>query len=265
MQQREAQAGGGSPDAPRRSDDVRARQVGAGGLVLVITSDAMLAARLAGALGLAGSELGVVTARSGIDGIRIATGRDPIGMLVIDHLLPGLTGLVVTRAIRGMHPDVQVVMLVEGDDDEVVEALGAGAEAVFGRRAAPSAFPRLVQRLQRGERVAEAILLERPGVAARMVEYVQAGAAGAASGAPNLRGLTARELAVVDGVAQGMSNRAIAERLGLSEQTVKNHMTAIMRKMQVQDRQGVLRLVTGEGWARVDDGAGPGSRVASAG
>ncbi len=231
-------------------DSVRGGQGGAS-VVPIVTGNAVVAARLADALGLAGADRQIVTARNGIEAIHLVAGLARVDLLVIDSALPGLTGAVVARAIRALQPQARVVMLVaQADDDAVVEALGAGADAISPRSAAPADFLRLVQQVRSGEPLARALLLERPGVAARVVALVQERTSAEAVGAPDLRGLTARELAVVDGVVQGMTNREIGARLHLNEQTVKNHMTSILRKMRLYDRLHVLRLATQEGWIR---------------
>jgi len=118
---------------------------------LVVTSHAATAARLAGAMGLAGSDLHLRTARSGIEAIHLAAGGAAIELLVVDRALPGLIGAIVARAIRALHPQVRIVMLIgRADDAEIVEALGAGADAVFSRDEPPADFPRLVQQVRRG-------------------------------------------------------------------------------------------------------------------
>jgi DNA-binding NarL/FixJ family response regulator len=220
-------------------------------VVLVVSGDAAVLAGLAAALVPPDVRERVVTAGSGLEAIHQAFGRSPISLLVIDRVLPGLNGAMVARAIRALQPQAQVIMLIgEADDDAVVAALGAGADAVFTRTGSPADFARLVLDVRRGDPLARALLLERPGVAARVMALVQARTSAEAVGAPDLRGLTARELAVVDGVVQGMTNREIGARLQLTEQSVKNYMTVVLRKLQLSDRRHVLQLATQEGWTR---------------
>jgi len=75
--------------------------------------------------------------------------------------------------------------------------------------------------------------------------------------------LSTRELAVLDCVAQGFSNREIADELFVSEQTVKNHMTSVLRKLNATDRVGAILHAVRQGWMEVAP-PGPGQMTAGA-
>jgi DNA-binding NarL/FixJ family response regulator len=146
-------------------------------------------------------------------------------VLVLDLKMPGCTGLDVLRAIHAEHLACRSVLLTAAvRDDEVVQAVRLGARAVVLKDSQPDALVGCVRRVHAGEQWIEPEILERA--------LRHAGTTGTATGAS----LTPREGEIVRMVAHGHRNRVIAERLGISEGTVKVHLHNIYEKLGVNGR-----------------------------
>lgn len=159
-------------------------------------------------------------------------------VVVMDLSMPVLDGVAATRTIVGEQPDVRVLVLTSfADRDRVADAIDAGAAGYVLKDAEPEELVRAVEAVVRGgmpidPRVTRG-LLARDGVAR---------AAGVE--------LTDREREVLAAVAEGLPNKLVARRLGISEKTVKAHLTRVFERIGVTDRtQAAL-------WAR-DHGVGP--------
>lgn len=160
-------------------------------------------------------------------------------VVLMDLRMPVLDGVATTRRLRVEHPAVRVLVLTTFDgDDEVFPALRAGA---IGYLLKDATAPRLVEAVLAAARD-ESVL--QPSVAAKVLVRM--------SQLPDLPRepppqplvdpLTQRELEVLRALADGLSNREAAERLYLSEGTVKNHVTNVLAKLGVRDRtQAALR------------------------
>jgi DNA-binding NarL/FixJ family response regulator len=157
-----------------------------------------------------------------------AHGRPQI--VLMDVEMPGEGGIELTKALRDKHPDVRVVMLTAFSDSErVFAALKAGAVGYLLKNVSPDEIRTTVERAAAGEpmlsgEIAGRVLreFERERQEDRYREQ--------------LAGLTAREEEILKLLATGDSNREIGKRLFISEQTVKNHVASIFRKLQVNDR-----------------------------
>jgi NarL family two-component system response regulator LiaR len=151
-------------------------------------------------------------------------------LVLMDVELPGVTGIELTRALHERHPDVRVVMLTAFSDSErVFAALKAGAVGYLPKNVPPDEIRATVERAAAGEpmlsgEIAGRVLreFERERQEERHREQLSA--------------LTAREEEILKLLATGDSNREIGKRLFISEQTVKNHVASIFRKLQVNDR-----------------------------
>jgi RNA polymerase sigma factor (sigma-70 family) len=150
--------------------------------------------------------------------------------ILMDVEMPGEGGIELTKALHEKHPDVRVVMLTAfADSERVFAALKAGAVGYLLKNASPDEIRDTVERAAAGEpmlsgEIAGRVLreFERERQEERYREQ--------------LHDLTPREEETLKLLATGDSNREIGRRLGISEQTVKNHVASIFRKLQVNDR-----------------------------
>ena len=177
-------------------------------------------------------------AADGVQALEMAALLRP-DVVLMDLRMPVLDGVATTRRMRVEHPEVRVLVLTTFDgDDEVFPALRAGA---IGYLLKDATAPRLVEAVQAAAR-GESVL--QPSVAAKVLARMSRlpDVAREPRPQPLVDPLTQRELEVLRALADGLSNREAAERLYLSEGTVKNHVTNVLAKLGVRDRtQAALR------------------------
>lgn len=197
----------------------------------------------------------VAEAASGYEAIRLADIHQP-HIILSDIQLPGVTGLKIVRILKKQHPQTQIVMCsMHIDDERLFDAVRAGASAYVTKDIEAADLLDTLKRVGDGEQVINQTLLSRPQLAWRVLsEFRNLAGDGKdvvkAEPASSLN-LSVREVEVLDCVSQGMSNKEIADALYITEQTVKNHMTSVLRKLQVNDRvQAVLYAVT-NGWVEI--------------
>jgi DNA-binding NarL/FixJ family response regulator len=143
--------------------------------------------------------------------------------VLMDIRMPGVDGVEATRRIKGRWPGVRVVILTTFEDDESIrEALAAGADGYLLKSSPTAGMAQMLRATAAGGSVIDAGVLRRLG-------------GGGAVPAP-LAGLTPRENDVAELVAQGCSNREIADRLFLGEGTVRNVLSGVLDKLGVRDR-----------------------------
>jgi len=146
---------------------------------------------------------------------------------VMDLNMPKMTGVEAVRAIRENSPTTRVMMLtVSPADDDVAEAIVAGACGYLLKDASVEEIVEGIRAAARGESLLD------PAVAERLLERLR-GEAVTPAERPHL---TAREAEVLRLVAAGKDNRAIAAELFVSPQTVKNHVSNLLQKLQVDNR-----------------------------
>lgn len=191
--------------------------------VLLVDDHAIVRAGIERLLVATGEYEVVGTAADGEEAVTRARELRP-DVVVMDLSMPVLDGVAATRTIVGERPEVRVVVLTSfADRTRVSEALDAGAAGYVLKEAEPEELLRAVQSVVRGEmpidpRVTKG-LLERQGAPA-----------------PATVDLTDREREVLACVAEGLPNKIVARRLGISEKTVKTHLTRIFERIGVTDR-----------------------------
>jgi len=176
----------------------------------------------------------VAEAENGLQATAMAASHLPT-LAIIQDALRGVSGVVVARAVRDVSPRTRIVVLTdEVDDERVVAAVVHGVDALLPAAIDGAGLLVALRRVCAGERPLEELVLTRAVIAARVFDEVRIAATGNPSAGSSA--LSGREIAILDGVVRGMSNREIAAGLYVVEQTIKNHMTSLLRKLSAGDR-----------------------------
>jgi DNA-binding NarL/FixJ family response regulator len=176
-------------------------------------------------------------------------------LILIDVQLPGVTGLKVARVLRRQHPTSKIVILsMHVDDERLFEAIRAGAVAYITKDTDSETLIDSFRRVCAGENLINHLVLSRPQLAWRVLSEFRA-LANDPNGESEIESgvlpLSSREIEVLDCVAQGLSNKEIADALFVTEQTVKNHMTSVLRKLNVNDRVQAVLFAVKNGWIEI--------------
>jgi two-component system, NarL family, nitrate/nitrite response regulator NarL len=151
-------------------------------------------------------------------------------------------GFEVLRQVRALRPDVRAVVLLDSSKHEwVLEAFRAGARGVLSRQESVETLSKCIRSVHQGQIWANSQqlgLLVQALVSSRGVPAINAQA---------IEQLSKREMEIVDSVALGLSNRKIAERLGLSQHTVKNYLFKVFEKLGVSSRVELLSMAISHG------------------
>lgn len=166
-------------------------------------------------------------ASDGEEAVRLAAELKP-DVILMDLRMPNMDGLAAIRAIRREQPDAAVVILTTYDDDAfIVQGLRAGAKGYLLKDASREALLGAIRAAARGE------TLLTPEVVAKLMIHVDEPAPPSPQPASPL---SDRELSVLRFVADGLKSKEIADRLGITERTVKAHLTAIFIKLGATSR-----------------------------
>jgi DNA-binding NarL/FixJ family response regulator len=176
-------------------------------------------------------------------------------VILMDINLPTSNGLQVTRQIKGRQPDMKVIMITGYDDvEQVFHAIRAGASAYCPKDITPEALIGAVMAVHSGLYVVDGITMTQEEVIAWIEQKMGHLTGFLTSDAEDLFiPLSPREMEILEYVTNGLSNKEIAYKLGISHQTVKNHMTAILRKLRVDDRTQAAVYALSRGWVRLDN------------
>lgn len=153
-------------------------------------------------------------------------------VILLDVDMPGMSGLQLIRELRPRLPDTQIVMLsVSGDDRNVLEAMRHGAAGYLTKDLGPEALQRAVRGIRQGD-----LAMSRRMAARTLRRFIEGGASAAAGPGSALSALSSRELQVLGNLADGLTDREIAEALIISPRTVESHVSSILRKLEVRNR-----------------------------
>jgi two-component system, NarL family, response regulator LiaR len=179
----------------------------------------------------------VADAADGRQALVAVAEHDP-DVVLMDLVLPEVDGVEAIRRIVSERPHIRVIALTSFlDDDKVFPAVRAGAAGYLLKDVEPAELVKAIRTVHAGEG------LLHPAVAARLMEEV---AAAGGRAAPD--SLTPRERQVVGLIARGHSNKRIALELGISEKTVKTHVSSILGKLGLTDRTQVALHAVRERW-----------------
>ena len=176
-------------------------------------------------------------AGDGLETVNLVRNQLP-DLVLLDLNMPRMDGITTIRKIKEINSKVKVLILTIHDGEEYVyEVVKAGAEGFIAKDIKPEELKTSIERVIKGERVFPPGLdvdSSTETVARRQVEE-----------------LSSREQEVLELLAQGMSNRNIAETLFISEKTVKNHVSNILKKLVVNDRTQAVIVALKRGMVRL--------------
>ena len=190
--------------------------------VVIVDDHAVVRAGIEQVIALADDIEVAASATGGEEAVDVVTRVEP-DVVLMDLSMPDLDGIEATKRVLAARPETQVLVLTSfSDRDRILQALDAGASGYLLKDAEPDELLRAIRAAARGEaplspRAAQALLSAR-----REPSPVAA--------------LSEREQEVLSLVAAGLANKQIAQRLGISEKTVKAHLTRVFREIGVFDR-----------------------------
>jgi two-component system, NarL family, response regulator DegU len=198
---------------------------------------------------------------------KIAASSPDVALLDIDY--PTLTGLELGRKIVRGFPVTKVVMLSANpndDDDELFEVIKSGAVAYLrSKDCTPTKLMETIKKASHGEYPINDSVSSRPKVAWRVLRQFQDITATGMTIEDITTPLTSKEVQILTYIAEGNTNKRIASVLGISEQTIKNHVSAILRKLNANDRAHAVFLALRNGWISIEvdnNGKYQGERIA---
>ena len=187
---------------------------------------------------------------------QVATNSPDIVLLDIGY--PFLKGLELGKKISRSFPGTKVVMLStnpDDDDEELFEVIKTGAVAYLrSKNITPADLIDIIRRASAGEYPINDSVSMRPRVAWRVLRQFQDMASMGRAVEDITTPLTSKEIQILSHIAEGNSNKRIANILGISEQTIKNHVSAILRKLNANDRAHAVMLAVRNGWISIQAG-----------
>jgi two-component system NarL family response regulator len=202
--------------------------------VLIVDDHALLRTGVANIINHEADLQVVAEAANGSDGVAAFAQHRP-DVTLLDLRMPVMEGVEAVRRIRELDPQAKVIVLTTYDTDEdIARALKAGAKAYILKDIASDALVACIRAVLDGKTYLA------PAAAAKLAERV------------TRIQLTPRELATLRSMAQGRSNKEVAQELGISERTVKTHLGHLFQKLGVASRTEAVKVATHRGLVRME-------------
>lgn len=177
---------------------------------------------------------------------------------LIDAGLNASDPLEIARQMRHIIPRMAIIMLTPSEDEErLFQAIKVGAAAYCSRHISTEEFITTVRKVSQGEYLIRDDVLAKPQLASRVLksfrELTVEEEEETTETKETYSPLSSREVEILDYIARGNSNKEIAKSLKISDQTVKNHITSILKKLSVNDRTAAVVHALRHGWIKMDD------------
>ena len=182
------------------------------------------------------------------------TGNPDVALL--DAGLTSADPLEIARQLRHLTPQVAIMILTPSEDEErLFQSIKVGAAAYYSRSITPEELVDAVRRVSRGEYLINDDVLSKPQLASRVLKsFRELAVEEEDTPAKDLYSpLSSREVEILDYIARGNSNKEIAKSLKISDQTVKNHITSILKKLSVNDRTAAVVHALRHGWIKMHE------------
>ena len=183
-------------------------------------------------------------------------------IVLLDVNLPVMNGQQIAHQISSDKVSTRVILMSGYDDvEQSLHAAMAGAAAYFAKEIEPRALLRIIRDVATGHFVFGGQTLNRRQLQKWIEDQIEAAPRPYSEPGSPFHPLSDREMQVLESVVTGLSNKEIASLLGISHQTVKNHVTSILRKFGVEDRTQAVVYALQHGWVRLktSDARPPGS------
>ena len=175
-------------------------------------------------------------------------------IVLMDLSLPQPGGIETTQRIRReLAATAVIVMSVDEDEEALFASIKAGAAAFIIKDISPEDLVQVIRRVSKGEFLINDKVFSKPAVASRVLKEFRELAVYGQEAQPIFAPLSPREVEILDNIAQGMTNKQVAYALSISEQTVKNHMSSILRKLAVNDRTQAVVYAMRQGWIKMPE------------
>jgi DNA-binding NarL/FixJ family response regulator len=198
----------------------------------------------------------------GEDALRAARRLQP-DVILLDINLPLMNGLQVARQLKAERTNAAVIVLTAyHDSQQVLHAMRAGASAYCSKDVTPDELIEIIRDVAGGMYVVENERMDERALEAWIQSNLEAMSGPYIIDAEeHYIPLSPREMEILQFVTNGLSNKEIAMKLRISQQTVKNHMTSILKKLNVEDRTQAAVNAIRRGWVRIKDNNNSGSNA----
>ena len=175
---------------------------------------------------------------------------------LVDAGLTSADPLELARQMRHLAPRMAIIILTPSEDEErLFQSIKVGAAAYYSRGITTEELVEAVRKVSVGEYLINDDVLSKPQLASRVLKsFRELAVEEETSSTKDLYSpLSSREVEILDYIARGNSNKEIAKSLKISDQTVKNHITSILKKLSVNDRTAAVVHALKHGWIKMDD------------
>ena len=181
-------------------------------------------------------------AANGIEAIQLVAAQPP-DVVLMDLRMPGMDGLTAIEHLQRDYPQVAIVILTTyNEDDLMLRGLQAGAKGFLLKDTPRQTLLDTIQAAAKGESLLNA------DVMSRLMAHMAGEGGGERPSIATPNPLTERELQTLRAVANGETNRGIALQLGITERTVKAHLTSVYNKLGVDSRAAAIAIAAQNGW-----------------
>ncbi|MFZ5877925.1 MAG: response regulator [Chloroflexota bacterium] len=200
------------------------------------------------------SDMNVVAqAANGEEGLNLIRTLRPM-VAVLDVNMPGMNGQQITHQVTQEKLPTRIFLMTGYDDvEQAIHAILAGAAAYCSKDLQPQNLPRIIREVADGKYVVDGKVFNRRELEHWVEEQMEGARRSYSEPGSPFHPLSEREMEVLACVVRGLSNKEIAGILGISHQTVKNHVTAILRKFGVEDRTQAVVYALKRGWVTLKE------------